>query len=280
MSSNEVVIERPRYTEKEINSRAHELPGFKDPSDVFDIFENETRQTLWQPVLSTTIVTRFGSGFHVLTGNRTSIGNNTHVNVASTPTIRVPYHDAGRLLGEGVPFCLSGKIDPQHPFVSESLSPSVSDLPDNSDVLGAKVGNLLSLKLQFNHALESAKQPVGRTSLAQCVVGFSYLEDNPSGEALYEPLIMFGAVVGLDPEIAKLIPEETSSYSHLGWTPIDQYVHGVATKTTAEVISSAGPLEELEVCVRGLCNATSSTIVSDVAKIQAHLTENGILPDL
>jgi hypothetical protein len=277
MNYSAIKTSRPQYTEAEIRSRSDYLPGFTEPGDIFDIFENADVNSLWQPVLSTTIVTRLDDTLHVLTGKRSSAGNATHVNVASTPTMRIPPQDMGKLIAENTPFCLLGNIDPLHPFVSESLSPSVTGIPDSSDVLGAKVGNLLALKFQLGSVLESTKQTIGRASLARCVAGFRYLDDNSSGEPLYEPLIMFGAIVGLDSEIAKQIPEETSSYSNLGWTPIEQYVHGVKTRTLLEVIPNASPDDELEVCVRGLCNATSSAILSDLTEIQYHLTEDGIL---
>jgi len=230
-------------------------------------------------VLSATVVTRFNEGLQVLTGKRTAEANATHANVASTPTMRIPDEEAGLLLPDHVPFCLSGSINPQKPFVSESLTPSVAGLPDSRDVLAAKVTDLLALKLGLGQALESSRQSIGRTSLARCVVGFSYLEDSSSGKPLFEPLIMLGAIVGLDQKIAEQIPSATASYSNLGWTPLATYVHGVATKTLLEVIPTAKPEDELKVCVRGLCNATSSAILSTTTEIQHHLTEEGILPE-
>lgn len=272
---------RLQYTVDQIHAHADELPGFMQPGDVFHILEDMLmHESRWQPVLSATVIARLEDKLHVLTGNRIAEGNRTHVNVASTPTMRIPPQEAGFLLAENVPFCLSGDIDPLKPFVSESLYPSVAELPHNSDVLAAKVGHLLALKLELGSTLERSTSSVGRTSLARCIVGFSYLEDNATGEPLYEPLIMLGAIVGLDTEVAKGIPERTSSYSHLGWTPIDRYTHGVATKTLLEVIPAAKPEDELEVCIRGLCNTTSSTIVSNPEEIQHHLTEGGVMPQL
>lgn len=276
---NNSVTLRPQYTESEISSRSSELPGLVEPGDVFTILTDPRIKCLWQPVLSATVVTRFNGQLQVLTGKRTAEGNTTHTNVASTPTMRIPDEEAGLLLPDHVPFCLSGSIDPLKPFISESLTPSVAGLPDSRDVLAAKVANLLALKLGLGQALESSRQGVGRASLARCIVGFSYLDDTVTGEALFEPLIMLGAVVGLDQKIAEQIPPATVSYSNLGWTPLSTYVHGVATKTLFEVIPSAKPEDELEVCVRGLCNATSSAILSTTSEIQYHLTEEGILPE-
>jgi hypothetical protein len=253
-----------------------DLPGFSEPSDVFTLLEDGWK-TRWQTVLSTTVVANLDGGLHVLTGNRIAEGNRTHVNVASTPTMRIPSLEAGLLLAESIPFCLSGNIEPMKPFVSKSLGPSVAAVPDNSDELGSKVGNLLALKLGLGQAIERARKPIGRASIARCIIGFSYIEDNASGEPLYEPLIMLGAVVGLEEEAARTIPDRTSSYSHLGWTELHRYTHGVATKNLREVLVAAEPADELEVCVRGLCNATSSTIVNDAEEIQRHLTEDGIL---
>lgn len=181
------------------------------------------------------------------------------------------------LIGENVPFNLSGEIDPLHPFVSQTLYPSVAMLPDNTDVLAAPVGHLLAQKLELGSLLEASQKAIGRASLARCVAGFSYLEDTPLGDPLYEPLIMFGAVVGLSTEAAQRIPEETVSYANLGWVPIDQYREGVVSKRVLDVLPSANPNDELEVCVRGLCNTTSINILSRKADIERHLSENGIL---
>ena len=274
-----IVTLRPQYTESEIRSRSNELPGLLERGDVFTVLTDPGVKHLWQPVLSATVVTRFDGQLQVLTGKRTAGGNTTHVNVASTPTMRIPGEEAGLLLPDRVPFCLSGNIDPSKPFVSESLTPSVAKLPDSRDVLAAKVANLLALKLGLGGALESYRQSIGRASLARCLVGFSYLDDDASGEPLFEPLIMLGAIVGLNREIAEQIPSTTASYSNLGWTPLATYVHGVTTKNLLEVIPTAKPEDELEVCVRGLCNATSSAILSTSTEIQYHLTEEGILPE-
>jgi hypothetical protein len=272
---------RPQYTAEQIHNLADsgQLPGFTDQGDVFSILEAmPTQETCWQTVLSTTVVTRLENELHILTGKRIAEGNTTHVDVASTPTIRVPAQDAGSLIASSVPFCLAGNIDPLHPFVSDSLRPSMASVPDSADVLASKVGILLAQKLGLASELERARQPIGRASVARCIAGFSYLKDDATGAALYEPLIMLGTVVGLDPETAAKIPERTDSYSHLGWVPITTYAHGVATKNLLEVMPLAKPEDELEVCVRGLCNATSAAIVSDPKELQIHLTEDGIVP--
>lgn len=138
-----ITTSRPQYTEKQTYAYAGDLPGFIEPGDVYRILEDmPAQESRWQPVLSTTIVSRLNGQLHVLTGKRTAGGNTTHVNVASTPTMRVPPQEAGLLLAESVPFCLSGRINPLRPFVSESLSPSMAWLPDSSDVLASKVGSL------------------------------------------------------------------------------------------------------------------------------------------
>lgn len=282
---NRIRMSRPHYTEAEIRDHSEQLPGFSEPGTIwraYNEFKGETigEGSLWQPVLSATIVSEFDGAMHVLTGNRTSEGNRTHINVASTPTMRLSSAVAALIMGEETPFCLDGNINPAHPFVSESQWPGVEGLPDSQGTLASQVGNLLAMKLDLGRAMETSPDLLGRTSLARHTVGFSYLEDSDIGEPLYEPLILFGAVVGLTREAAELIPKETQSYSHLGWAPIEQYVKGVEDKSVLDVIPSARPTDELEVCVRGLCNATSSAIVSDPVEIKRHLTENYILPSM
>lgn len=272
-------MRRPQYTTKEIHQEKKRLPGFDSQGDVFDIFNNTApiNESLWQAVLSLTVVTYINKELHVLAGKRTAEGNATHVNVASTPTMRLAYPNAGPLIGEHVPFNLSGEIDPLRPFVSQTLYPSVAMVPDNTDVLSAPVGHLLAQKLELGPLLETSRRAIGRASLARCIAGFSYLEDTPSGEPLYEPLIMFGALVGLSSEAARQIPKETVSYSNLGWVPIDQYREGVASKRVLDVLPNANPHDELEVCVRGLCNTTSINILSNKTDIERHLSEDSVL---
>lgn len=270
----------PQYTEADIRSFSDEqLPGFSSEADISRLFADIDAPGLWQSVLSATIVTVLNDGPHVLTGKRTSTANTTHVNVASTPTRRIPTQEAGLLLVERTPFSLGGVIDPSRPFVSHSVYPSVARLPNNNDPLASKVCALLASKLELGPALELAQyQEVGRASLARYVVGFSYLEDSPEDGPLYEPLVMLGVIVGLDWKFAKQIPSKTPAYDNLGWVPVGRYVHGVATKSLLEVIPNASPEDEIEVCVRGLCNATSSTILAESQEIERHLSEEGVLP--
>lgn len=268
---------RPQYTLEQIHAYSDELPGFNESADALEVlYDMQYMDNRWQPVLSATVVTRINNELHVLTGARGDEGNTTHVNVASTPTMRIPQQEARSLIvntDDAVPFCLFGEVEPSAPFVSRSLEPGTADVPDNTDPLSSKVSHLLALKLGLGSALERAREPIGHASLARCVIGFSYLHDDSSGQALYEPLIMLGAVVGLEPEIAMQIPAQTDSYNRLGWARIDRYAKGVATKTLIEVMPNAQFSDELEVCVRGLCNATSSNIVSGYSDIQHHLTE-------
>lgn len=275
MEINPLVHARRQYTEPEIRELSPYLPGFDSPADANEIFADPfALDNLWQPVLSATVVTSFEDRIHVLTGKRTSEGNTTHANVASTPTMRIPSQHAAFFVMDKAMFCLEGKIDPLNPFVSESATPNRTVIPESTDVLAAPIASLLAMKLDLGDIIDWTNKPIGRVSLARHIVGFSYLEDNESGEPLYEPLVMFGAVVGLAPQLVDHIPDQTRSYSNLGWTPIEQYVRGVKAKSVTEVIPSARPGDELEVCVRGLCNATSTAIVTNPYEIMRHLVDD------
>lgn len=269
---------RPLFTEAEIRANAlkGELPGFLEQSDVVSAVKDGYLNG-WQPVFSTTFVSRLDGELHVLTGTRSAEANTTHVNVASTPTIRVSIDEVDPLVYGRVPFYLAGKIDPSRPYVSNSLAPAARGIPDSTSILSGRVGYIMALKLGLAEALENAQAPIGRASLARCVIGFSYLEDNERDEPLYEPLIMLGAIVGLNVQVAEQVPDRTSSYGHLGWTPIDSYVRGIATKNLLDVIPAAQPRDELEVCIRGLCNATSSSILATPDEIQYHMTEGWVI---
>ena len=148
---------RPQYTAEQLQDNAGSLPGFMCPGDIFKILENRSLVTQWQSVLSATVIANLDGDLHVLTGVRIAEGNSTHINVASTPTMRIPNQDAHPLLEESIPFNLRGAIRPTKPFISHSLRPSVAVIPDSTDPLAAKVGNLLALKLELGQQLERTR---------------------------------------------------------------------------------------------------------------------------
>ncbi|WP_307711394.1 hypothetical protein [Streptomyces sp. V4I23] len=149
-------------------------------------------------------------------------------------------------------------------------------VPDPSSELSYLVGDLLARKLGGGRAMESAsrEKPLGSCRFSMVGAGFCYVADRPtadpeSPEPLFEPLLMFGAVLELDD--STLIPEHTDSYKDLCWTPPADYAEGVRTKRIESFnpkflnIAEEADSDSVTVCARGLCLQTTNKVIADLA---------------
>ncbi|MEU6479729.1 hypothetical protein ABZ858_23100 [Streptomyces sp. NPDC047017] len=151
-------------------------------------------------------------------------------------------------------------------------------VPDPSSELSYLVGDLVARKLGGGRAMESAsrERPLGTCRFSMIGAGFSYVADRPtsdpeSPEPLYEPLLMFGAVLEL--EDYTLIPEHTDSYKDLCWTAPADYAEGVRTKRIESFnpkfldLADEADSDRVTVCARGLCLQTTNKVIADLAAI-------------
>lgn len=186
----------------------------------------------YPPVLAITLRRRDGGQDKVLVGVRTS-HNRTHQNVLSVPTIRVLPEVAAvwrRPLADGV-------------LSTEGLRPGS---PVERTVRRV-VLELLARKVGLADPLERGEVDVEIEAML-AVQGTSLIGSR-NGEDVTENLTMFNAQVRWtsadDPG-----PARTASYDPLLWITEDQFAEMVRTRDVG--VLDAG-LDEIEVCVRGLC---------------------------
>ncbi|MFE2373657.1 hypothetical protein [Streptomyces sp. NPDC059398] len=239
--------------------------------------------TLWQPVFQVTIMANAENGPSVLTGTRRAESNPTHPNVISTPTSMLPLEFA-RCYAESVTASAT-ELVPVHltQLRADDLRTVArfpegergAAVPDPSSALPFLVGDLLARKLGCESAMEAAsrEKPLGECRISMIGAGFSYVADRPTEdpetfEPLYEPLLMFGAVLELkDPAV---IPEHTSSYKDLCWTAPEDFAEGVRTKRIESFNpkfldgADAADSDSVTVCARGLCLQTTNKVLADL----------------
>lgn len=269
------------YTEQEIQNQY--LPGFGELSTLDRTLAPETA---WQTVLSLTVVAKTEGGeLEVMDGIRRAESNPTHPDVVSTPTGRLPRSIASAILASKAdtrpadqPKWLIESLDPKTPVVVEQLRANIEAVPERESPLPYAVGALMAGKLGCAGALElaSSKRPIAHASLATILGGFSYASDRElaSGETVpvYEPLIMLGSVITVEDK--HIIPNETESYRSISWVPLDEYLTGVREREAGRLITDISVEDEVSVCVRGLCLATSAANVENAVFLSQHVQAN------
>lgn len=267
------------YAESELDGK---LTGFRSRGPA-TLAECLAPGTLWQPVFQMTVMAHTKKGRSVLTGTRRADSNPTHPNVISTPTSMLPLEFA-RCYAEGITASATEAV-PVHltELRADDLRTVVrlpdtarGVIPDPSSALPFLAGDLLARKLGGEGAMEAAsrEKPLGTCRFSMVGAGFSYVADRPtddpeSPEPLFEPLLMFGAILELDDPA--VIPEHTASYKDLCWTSPEDYAEGVRTKR----IESFNPKfldradeadsDAVTVCARGLCLQTTHKVLTDLA---------------
>jgi hypothetical protein len=229
-------------------------------------------------------MTDTAEGRRVLTGTRRADTNPTHPNVISTPTSMLPlgfarcyFESIADSAVETAPIHFTElRADDLRTMARFSESAPRTPVPDPSSELSYLVGDLLARKLGGGPAMESAsrEKPLGSCRFSMIGAGFSYVADRPtadpeSPEPLYEPLLMFGAVLELDDPA--LIPEHTDSYKDLCWTAPADYAEGVRTKRIESFnpkflhLAEEADSDSVTVCARGLCLQTTNKVIADLA---------------
>ena len=278
-------IDRRRFTKHELVELAGQgqLPGFLSPA-VFGpgLFED----TAWQPVLNASI-TRIDEGEPYEPGTRLSIitairrqeTNPTHPNVVSTPTRRMTSDDAKNLIIERKNFVRTisatefelTETNPQRPKTIAFFEPNTTALY-HEEILSTLTRQLLESKLGLNdlsYGEQRAWWGIGKVSLSRVVAGFSYIENTEAGDALFEPIVMFGSVLSTGAMDLPL-SAETADYRSITLTPVGQFADNVANRDVAKLVV-ASEWDEVYACVRGLCLATSVRATSDLQDLWRHI---------
>lgn len=265
------------YTEEYISSY---LEGFGEQAPISLKSCLKSKDTLWQPVLQTTIYSNRNGKKHILTGTRKESTNPTHPNVVSTPTSLIPKEVALALYQNF--FSLSDidnkiyfnelNVDDLQLLYKFPKDQRKWNIPDTSNLLPFVVANILARKLGLGSELEFAttKKYIASCHLSMIAAGFCYAADSKPDDdnfktPLFEPLLMFGVTVELTQGIK--IPDNTDSYDNLSWSTINDYQDGVRTKElkyfNKKFLDSSfqNKSNKVKVCVRGLCLQTANIII-------------------
>lgn len=182
--------------------------------------------TTHAPVLALTLLREGEEGPEVLCVVRRPETNATHPDVLSVPTMRVPV----ALAREWPAATLDGHTVTGLPYAVECL---------------------LTRKLGLGDALESGwpRYDLGRFGAWQ---GGSYIgvED---GCDVIEDLTMYNVEVRFRHTYNE-VPSRTASYAPILWTPVPRFLEVVATRDVGRLRAD---LDEILVCVRGLCVETT-----------------------
>lgn len=264
------------YTEEELYSL--NLPGFMSEATLSEALAQDTD---WQTVLSLTLVNQSENGFEIQDGIRRRETNPTHPDVVSTPTGRVPKSVARILVEQKFaaesheePFWEIDEVAPQRPKVVTQLKGNIETLPNNEAILPFIAAGLLARKLGCAPALEraGAEKPFGTVSLSTVLAGFSYAADRfEAGQEihLFEPLLMLGAIVDVADKSS--LPVDSESYRAISWVKFSDYRQGFAGRAADMLIPGITAEDQVKVCVRGLCLATSNATIENPAHIAEHV---------
>ncbi|MFF4287574.1 hypothetical protein ACFY0R_20030 [Streptomyces sp. NPDC001633] len=239
--------------------------------------------TLWQPVLQATVMANTDGGPRVLTGTRRADTNPTHPNVISTPTSMLPLSFARCYVDsvadsavETTPIHFTelraDDLRTMARFPETAVRTRYPTRPPESPTWWGTCSPASSAGAAPWNRLPG--EALGTCRFSMIGAGFSYVADRPttdpeSPEPLYEPLLMFGAVLELTDHT--VIPEHTDSYKDLCWTAPADYAEGVRTKRIESFhpkflnIADEADSDSVTVCARGLCLQTTNKVIADLA---------------
>jgi hypothetical protein len=195
----------------------------------------------YAPVLALTLLRRHQGEEQILVGVRTSC-NGTHQNVMSVPTIRVLRELALGWTGPLADGFLSTTALRRKVSVQRTVRHVVREI--------------LALKLGKADALERGEVDFD-VEAVMAIQGTSLIGSS-GGQDITEDLTMFNAQVRWT-EGHDLGEGRTTSYDPLLWVPEDKFTEMVRTRDVGVLEEG---LDEIEVCVRGLCIESSMRVLN------------------
>jgi hypothetical protein len=116
------------------------------------------------------------------------------------------------------------------------------------------VESVLSRKLEVASALELSRITY-RASLRAVSVGKSHYPNLPSVEM--EEHVLMANIMVLITNGAELFPSRTTSYSHVLWIDVKDFLTTVRTRNPFEI-----GLDPIEYCIHGLCISTTYDVIT------------------
>lgn len=195
---------------------------------------------------------RVNGSTRILTVVRNPCTNDTHPNVVSVPTSRVPqvlFHALWPRTTVQDMFGRTGLVD---------WHPRDSRIYRGHDLVIHTVKSILSQKLGLGDALESGTVHFEAGAVA-VTVGRSYYDSKkvPNSESIAMITLLVAMRSG-----AEEIGDRTASYSKIKWVSVYQFLDAVRAKDPSRM-----RLDPIELCIHGLCiTSTYVVMASALAK--------------
>lgn len=205
------------------------------------------------PVLALTIVDAsttasfesINSSSLVLVGVRDPETNSTHPNVLSVPTKRVPNGVLGAI---EVEILQENSVGTSTTYILNELDPDQRTNGHNSLFFAVK--SILAEKLGVAEQIELGNVRF-ETRLEAMVVGTVKHPDFEEKTCMYNASVLLTG--------ASLVPDKTSSYRSLIWTPSENFIRAAESKDLTEVSHELNPFE---FCIHGLCIMSSFNVLA------------------
>jgi hypothetical protein len=183
----------------------------------------------------------------ILVGVRDPKTNNTHPNVVSVPTARIP----SQLLA--ILWPRSGARVAFGYTLLQDWAPRKNGPRRGADPVIYLVESILTRKLGLSDALERGQVEFDAGPVA-ATDGWSHYapEDIPASERL-----TMVSVVVLIRAGAEQVPARTGSYSHIRWVEIARFIEAVQAKDPAKI-----GIDPVELCIHGLCIRSAYDILA------------------
>jgi hypothetical protein len=186
--------------------------------------------------------------------------NITHPNVISVPTQRIPLNLFKAIIDT------AAKEKEEDSLTYYQYSFSDSSLANGHDPIIYAVESILSRKLGLSEALE--KNEFTFTSCLRVKkVGKSYHPNLSIDQGQIEFIQMLNLVVFIK-NGQELIPEKTSSYSHILWTGAKSFL---STVREANPLLLDDDLDPLDYCIHGLCISSTYSVIANEFGIDPNL---------
>lgn len=238
------------------DGQALELPvleNAKTPATRKRAYNKIFRNNVYAPVISLTILKETDGQVQVLAGPRNPATNQTHPNVISVPTQRI-----APLLAMGAAMDCEVESQTRKEQVFERRWRVFNDADEmDADIVGHIVASAIARKVGFEQLLVRHTNEV-RISLESFTLGQSFVDyDVASQMQTIEAIGMLNAAVRVPSDTGQPRPV---SYSSLKWFGIEEFQRGYREKDTLGMFPEFG-LDALEMCVHGVCMATTSAVL-------------------
>lgn len=216
---------------------------------------SEFADALYSPVLALTIIDdcsvsrpfEFNAASKILLGVRDPENNDTHPNVVSVPTKRIPFD-----VFAGIDVKITHEVKKEF-SKTYLLSESNPDPRENGHShLNFAVKSILAEKLGLADQMET-KTVSFKARLGGVVFGTVKHEEFKEKTCMYNALVMLSG--------CSHVPPRTASYRSLLWTPVQNFIHAAAEKDLNAISEELNPFE---FCIHGLCVMSSFNVLTAV----------------